>query len=64
MDPPTAGDFNKIVRVGWYLSSSSFRSLGVSTQDEAMDVARSAPQEAHYHADVIFLLLKREYGRE
>ncbi len=25
-------------------------------QDEAMDVARSAPQGAHYHADAIYLL--------
>ncbi len=27
-------------------------SVGFSIQDEAMDVARSAPQGAHYHADV------------
>ncbi len=25
-------------------------------EDEAMDVARSASQGAHYHADVIYLL--------
>ncbi len=35
-------------------------------QDEAMDVARSAPQGAHYHADVFYLLpylgIKREQG--
>ncbi len=31
-------------------------SVGFSTQEEAMDVARSAPQGAHYHADVIYLL--------
>ncbi len=33
-------------------------SVGFSIQDEAMGVARSAPQGAHYyHADVIYLLL-------
>ncbi len=32
-------------------------SVGFSIQDEAMDVALSAPQGAHYyHADVIYLL--------
>ncbi len=31
-------------------------SVGFSIQDEAMDVARSAPQGANYHADVIYLL--------
>ncbi len=31
--------------------------VGFFIQDEAMDVARSAPQRAHYHADVIYLLL-------
>ncbi len=40
----------------WCLSSSLFLSVGFSTQDEAMDVARSAPLGAHYHADVIYLL--------
>ncbi len=30
--------------------------VGFSIQDEAMDVARSAPQGAHYHVDVIYLL--------
>ncbi len=30
--------------------------MGFSIQDEAMDVARFAPLEAHYHADVIYLL--------
>ncbi len=29
-------------------------SIGFSIQDEAMGVARSAPQGAHYHADVIY----------
>ncbi len=39
------------------LSSSLSLSVGFSIQDEAMDVARSAPQGAHYyHADVIYLL--------
>ncbi len=39
------------------LSSSLSLSLEFSTQDEAMDVARPAPQEAHYHSDVVYLLL-------
>ncbi len=30
-------------------------SVGFSIQNEATDVARSAPQGTHYHADVIFL---------
>ncbi len=30
--------------------------VGFSIQDEAMDVTRSAPQGAHYHDDVIYLL--------
>ncbi len=34
------------------------RAVGFSIQDEAMDIARSAPQGAHYHAVVIYLLLK------
>ncbi len=32
-------------------------SVGFSIQAEAMNVARYAPQGAHYHADVIYLLL-------
>ncbi len=31
------------------------RSVGLSVQYGAMDVARSAPQRAHYHADIIYL---------
>ncbi len=38
------------------LSSSLSLSVGLSIQDKAMDVARSAPQGSHYHADVIYLL--------
>ncbi len=38
------------------LSGSLSLSVGFSMQDEAMDVARSAPQGAHYNVDVIFLL--------
>ncbi len=38
------------------LSRSLYLSAGCSIQDEAMDVALSAPQGAHYHADVIYLL--------
>ncbi len=33
-----------------------FLSVGFSIQDEAIDIARSAPQRARYHADVIYLL--------
>ncbi len=40
----------------WCLSSSLSLSVGFSIQDEAMGVARSAPQGAHYHADVIYFL--------
>ncbi len=41
----------------WRLSSCSLSlPVGFSFQDEAMDVARSAPQWTHYHADVIYLL--------
>ncbi len=39
-----------------YPISLSF-SVGFSIQDEAMDVAQSAPQGAHYHAEVIYLFL-------
>ncbi len=42
----------------WCLSSSLSLSVGFSIQDEVVDVARSAPQGAHYHADVIYLLPK------
>ncbi len=38
------------------LSNSLSLPVGFSIQDEAMDVARFAPQGAHYHADVIYLL--------
>ncbi len=39
------------------LSSSVSLSVRFSIQDEAMDVAWSAPQGAHYyHADAIYLL--------
>ncbi len=41
--------------LSWCLSSSQSCSVGLSTQDEAMDVVRSTPQEAHYNADVIHL---------
>ncbi len=40
----------------WCLSSSLFLSIGFSIQDEAMNVARSAPQGAHYHVDFIYML--------
>ncbi len=34
--------------------------VGFIIQDEAMDVARSATQGAHYHVDVIIYFLNRE----
>ncbi len=41
-------------------------SLGLSIQYEAMDDARSTPQAANYHADIISLLhllgMKEEHG--
>ncbi len=40
----------------WCSSSSLSLLVGFSIQDEAVDVAQSAPQRAHYHADVIYLL--------
>ncbi len=48
----------------WCLSSSLSLSVDFSIQDEAMDVARSAPQGAHYHVDVIYLngIKKRRKG--
>ncbi len=39
----------------WCLSSSPSLSVGLSIQNDAMYVARSAPQGAQYHADVIYL---------
>ncbi len=68
--PPAARDSSEVARAlnqrcyphtrngghRWCLSSSLSLSEGFSIQDEAMDVARSAPQGAHYHADVIYLL--------
>ncbi len=67
---PTARDISEVARalnrrcylyngnsgLIWCLSSSPSFSVGFSFQDEAMDVARSAPQGTHYHADVIYLL--------
>ncbi len=44
----------------WCLNSSPPWSVGLSTQNDAMDVARSAPQGAHYNADVIYWELQRE----
>ncbi len=40
----------------WCLSSSLSLSVGFSIQDEAVDVVRSVPQGAHYHAGVIYFL--------
>ncbi len=67
---PTAYDSNDVARtlnqhcyphtgnggLKYCLSSSLPLSVGFPNQDAAMDVARSAPQGAHYHADVIYLL--------
>ncbi len=68
--PPAACDSNKVARAyneryyphtgngghSWCLISNLSLSEGFSIQDEAMDVARSASQGPHYHADVICLL--------
>ncbi len=40
----------------WCASSSLSLMVGISIQNEAMDVARSAPQGNYCHADVIRLL--------
>ncbi len=69
--PPTARDSRGVARtlkmdvifltpktvniVGVFCSTLAL-SVGVSMQDEAVDVIRAAPQGAHYHADVIYLL--------
>ncbi len=37
----------------WRFNGSVFWSVGFSIQGEATGVARSAPQGAHYHADVM-----------
>ncbi len=37
------------------MSRSLCLSVGFTIQDEAMDVARSAPQGAHYHEDAFLL---------
>ncbi len=42
--------------VGVFFSSNLSLSVGFSTQVEAMDVARFAPQGAHNNAGVIYLL--------
>ncbi len=41
----------------WCLGYSLSSSVGFPTQDETMDAARSAPLDAHYHGNVIYLLL-------
>ncbi len=46
-----------IVILIWYLTSSLSLSVGLPIPYEAMDVTRSAPQGAHYHADGIYLPL-------
>ncbi len=38
------------------VSSFGLRAVGFSTQDEAVDVARTTPQEVHQQADVTDLL--------
>ncbi len=62
--PPAALDSSEVMRAfnrlcylhtERCLSSSQSISVGFSTQDEAMDVARSASLGAYYHADVSYL---------
>ncbi len=69
--PPAALDSSEVARTlsqscyphtgngghRWCLSSSLSLSAGFSIHGKAMDVARSAPWGAHYHADVIYLLI-------
>ncbi len=43
-------------QTGWCMSRSPSLLVGVCIQDKATDVTRSAPQGAHYHADVVYLL--------
>ncbi len=61
--PPVARDSGEVARAykqrcyshsgnvghSWCLNSSLFLSVGLSIQDEAMDVVQSAPQRTHYH---------------
>ncbi len=64
--PPAARDSSEVARAfnrrfyphtgNGALSSSLSLTIGFSIQDGAMAVARSAPQGAHYHAGVIYLL--------
>ncbi len=42
----------------WCLSHSLSLSVGIFIQDEAQDHGRSALQGAHYHSNVIYLLLQ------
>ncbi len=48
--PPTTG---RSEGLRWCLSSSPSRFVVLFIQDEAMDVAVSAPQGSHYHVDGI-----------
>ncbi len=66
--PPAPRDSNEFARAynqrcyhhtgigghSWCLSSGLSLSVGFPIQDDAMDVARSAPQGAHCHVDVIY----------
>ncbi len=68
--PPAAHDSSEVARAlnrlcylrtgnGGHCScliSSLSTTEGFFIQDESMDVGLSAPQGAHYHADVIYLL--------
>ncbi len=68
--PPAARDSSEVARSlrqrcyphtgsdgqSWCWSSSLSLPVGLSIQDEAMDVARSTPQGAPYHADVKYWL--------
>ncbi len=68
--PPTACDSIEVARAltqrcypgrhSQILSGSLPLSVGFTTQDEAMDVGRSAPQESHYHTNVPDLLKRKK----
>ncbi len=54
----------KSARLSWCLSSNPSLAVGFFIHDEARDVTRSAPQGAHYHADVVSKLHVQGEGRE
>ncbi len=60
-NPPAARDSSAPEKTGWCLSSNLSLPVGLSIQDITRDVARSAPQWAHHHANVIYLPFRARY---